>query len=103
MNLQQIPLIATSIQASPPFWVADELKFRLLQLEGIAEGFRFQLARVEQKLMGGDGEKRFRQLPDAGLEEVLDILAGQYQQRIFLPVALHQVADVFYGRQVGEK
>ena len=47
VDLQQIPLIATSIQASSPFGVADELELGLLQLEGVAKGFRLQLAGIE--------------------------------------------------------
>ena len=103
VNLQQIPLIATSIQASAPFWVADELELSLFQLEGIAKGFGFQLAGVEQKLMCRDGEQGLGQLPYPRLEEVLYILAGQYQQGVLLTVAFHQVADVFNGRQIGEE
>ena len=103
VNLQQIPLIAAPIKASAPFRVADELKLCLLQLEGVAKGFGFQLAWVEQKLVGGDGEQGLGQLPNTGLQEVLDILAGQYQQGVLLTVTFHQVADVFNGRQIGEE
>ena len=103
MHLEKIPLVAAAIQTSAPFRVADELKLCLLQLEGVAKGFGSQLAGVEQKLMCRDTEQGLGQLPNTGLQEVLDILAGQYQQRVFLPVALHQVADVFNGRQIGEE
>ena len=101
--MQQIPLIATSIQTSAPFRVTDELELSLLQLEGIAKGFRLQLAGIEQKLMGRDGEQGLGQLPDAGLQEVLYILTGQYQQRVFLPVTLHEISYIFYGCQIGEE
>lgn len=69
--MQQIPLVAAAVQAGAPFRVADELELGLLQLEGIAERFWLQLARVEQELVGGDGEQGFGQLPDAGLQEVV--------------------------------
>ena len=69
--MQQIPLIATSIQTSAPFRVTDELKFRWFQLEGVAKGFRLQLARVEQELVGGDGEQGLGQLSNTGLQEVV--------------------------------
>ena len=71
MHLEKIPLIAAAIQTSAPFRVTDELELGLLQLEGIAERFWLQLARVEQELVGGDGEQGFGQLPDAGLQEVV--------------------------------
>ena len=71
MHLEKIPLIATPIKASAPFRVADELELCLFQLEGVAKGFRLQLARVEQELVGGDGEQGLGQLPDAGLQEVV--------------------------------
>ena len=71
VDLQQIPLVAAAIQTSAPFRVADELKLCLLQLEGVAKGFGFQLAWVEQKLVGGDGEQGLGQLPDAGLQKVV--------------------------------
>lgn len=71
VNLQQIPLIAAPIKASAPFRVADELELGLLQLEGVAKGFGFQLAGVEQKLVSGDGEQGLGQLPDAGLQKVV--------------------------------
>ena len=103
MHLEKIPLVAAAIQTSAPFRVADELELGLLQLEGIAKGFRLQLAWIEQKLVGGDGEQGLGQLPHPRLEEILYILAGQYQQGVFLPVTLHQVADVFNGRQIGEE
>ena len=103
MHLEKIPLVAAAIQTSAPFRVADELKLCLLQLEGVAKGFGFQLAGVEQELVGGDGEQGLGQLPHPRLEEILYILAGQYQQRVFLPVTLHQVADVFNGCQIGEE
>ena len=103
VNLQQIPLIAAPIKASAPFRVTDQLKLCLLQLEGVAKGFRLQLAWIEQKLVCRDGEQGLGQLSNTGLQEVLYILAGQYQERVLLPVAFHQVADVFNGRQIGEE
>ena len=48
MHLEKIPLVAAAVQASSPFRVADQLKLGLLQLEGVAKGFGFQLAGVEQ-------------------------------------------------------
>ena len=69
--MKQVSLVAAAIQTSAPFRVTDELKFRWFQLEGVAKGFRLQLARVEQELVGGDGEQGFGQLPDAGLQEVV--------------------------------
>lgn len=71
MHLEKIPLIATPIKASSPFRVADELKFRWFQLEGVAKGFRLQLAGVEQKLMCRDTEQGLGQLPNTGLQEVV--------------------------------
>ena len=71
MHLEKIPLIATPIKASAPFRVADELKLCLLQLEGVAKGFRLQLAWIEQKLVGGDGEQGLGQLSNTGLQEVV--------------------------------
>ena len=61
------------------------------------------MAGVEQKLMCRDTEQGLGQLPHPRLEEILYILAGQYQQRVFLPVTLHEIADVFNGRQIGEE
>ena len=55
MHLEQVSLISTPIKTSAPFRVADELKLGLLQLEGVAKGFRLQLAGVEQELVGRDG------------------------------------------------
>lgn len=69
--MQEVPLVAAAVQASSPFRVADELKLGLLQLEGIAKGFRLQLARIEQELVGGDGEQGFGQLPNTGLQEIV--------------------------------
>mgnify|MGYP005786277613 CR=1 FL=1 len=71
MHLEKIPLIAAAVQASAPFRVADELELGLFQLEGIAKGFRLQLAWIEQKLMCRDTEQGLGQLPDAGLQEVV--------------------------------
>ena len=84
VDLQQIPFVAAAVQAGAPFRVTDELKLCLFQLEGVAKGFGFQLAGVEQKLMCRDTEQGLGQLSDAGLQEVLYILAGQYQQGVFL-------------------
>ena len=71
MDLQQIPLVAAAIQAGAPFRVTDELKLGLFQLEGVAERFWLQLARVEQKLVCRDTEQGLGQLSDAGLQEVV--------------------------------
>ena len=71
MHLEKIPLVAAAIQTSAPFRVADELKLCLLQLEGVAKGFGFQLAGVEQELVGGDGEQGLGQLPHPRLEEIV--------------------------------
>lgn len=71
MHLEKIPLIATPIKASAPFRVADELKLGLLQLEGVAKGFRLQLAWIEQKLVCRDGEQGLGQLPHPRLEEIV--------------------------------
>ena len=71
MHLEKIPLVAAAIQTSAPFRVADELKLCLLQLEGVAKGFRLQLAWIEQKLVGGDGEQGLGQLSNTGLQEVV--------------------------------
>lgn len=69
--MQQIPLVAAAVQAGAPFRVADELELGLLQLEGIAKGFGLQLAWVEQKLVGRDGEQGLGQLPHPRLEEIV--------------------------------
>ena len=71
MHLEKIPLVAAAIQTSAPFRVADELKLGLLQLEGIAERFWFQLPWVEQELVGGDGEQGFGQLSHPWLQKVV--------------------------------
>ena len=71
MNLEKIPLIAAAVQAGASFRVADQLEFRVLQLEGVAEGLGFQLAGVEQELVDGNGEQGLCQLSDAGLQEVV--------------------------------
>ena len=47
VDLQEVPLVAAAVQASSPFGVADELKLCLFQLEGVAKGFRLQLAGIE--------------------------------------------------------
>ena len=71
MHLEKIPFVAAAVQAGAPFRVADQLELGLLQLEGVAKGFWLQLARVEQELVGGNGEQGLGQLPDAGLQEVV--------------------------------
>ena len=71
MHLEKIPLVAAAVQAGAPFRVTDELKFRWFQLEGVAKGFGFQLAGVEQKLMCRDTEQGLGQLPHPRLEEIV--------------------------------
>ena len=71
MHLEKIPLVAAAVQASSPFRVADELELGLLQLEGVAKGFRLQLAWIEQKLVCRDGEQGLGQLSNTGLQEVV--------------------------------
>ena len=103
MHLEQVSLISTPIKTGAPFRVADQLELRRFQLESVTERFRLQLAGIEQELVSRNTEKGLGQLPHAGLQKILQILAGQYQQGVFLPVTLHQVADVFNGRQIGEE
>ena len=71
MHLEQVSLISTPIKTGAPFRVADELELCLFQLEGVAKGFGFQLARIEQKLVCRDGEQGLGQLSNTGLQEVV--------------------------------
>ena len=83
--------------------MTDQLEFRILQLEGVAEGFGFQLAGAEQKLVDGNGEQGLCQLLHPRLEEVLNVLACQHQQGFLLSVPFHQVADILNGGGVCQK
>ena len=70
MNLQQIPLVAALVEAYAPLGVADQLKFRRLQLEVLHVELLIHAAGVEQELVGGDGEQGPGQFPDARLVEI---------------------------------
>ncbi len=85
MHLEQVSLISTPIKTGAPFRVADQLELRRFQLESVTERFRLQLAGIEQELVSRNTEKGLGQLPHAGLQKILQILAGQYQQGVFLP------------------
>ena len=77
VDLQQIPFVAALIQADAPLGVSDELELRRLQLEVVHVEPSIYTAGIEQELVGGDGEQRPGQFPDALYIKVLQILRGQ--------------------------
>lgn len=58
---------------------------------------------VEQETVCGDGKERFRVLPHIRGKEIVDVLRGEQDGRVFLSHPLHGVADVLDGGQVGKK
>jgi len=75
--LQQISLIAALIEAYAPLGIADQFKLRLLQLEIVHIEPLIHATGIEEELVGGDGEERPGQVPDAVHIEVLQVLAGE--------------------------
>ena len=69
--MEKIALVTAAVQTDASIGVIDQLVFRVLQLEGIAEGLGFQLTGVKQKLVNGNGKQGLCQLLHPGLEEVV--------------------------------
>ena len=69
--MEKIALVTAAVQTDASIGVIDQLVFRVLQLEGVAERFWLQLSWIEQELVGRDGEQGLGQLPNTGLQEVV--------------------------------
>ena len=93
-HLQQIPLIAAAVQVMSPLTAVDQIILRLLHLQGIHIVPGVDLPRIEQELVGGDGEQRLGHLPDVGDQKILDVLGGQHHGGILFPYPLHIVANI---------
>lgn len=103
LNHEVISLIAAFIQADTTLWITDQVVFALLQLQGVHIKPLVNVARVKQKSVGGNGEQRLGVLPDAVDIKIFEVLAGEDHGAVFLPDSLHEVADIFHGRQVGKE
>ena len=69
--MEKIALVTAAVQTDASIGVIDQLVFRVLQLEGVAERLGFQLAGVEQELVDGNGEQGLCQLLHPRLEKVV--------------------------------
>ena len=74
MNLQQIPLISAFVEANTPLGIANEFKFRGLQLEIFHVKSLVYAARVKKELVGWDGKQGPGQFTNTWLVEVLQVL-----------------------------
>lgn len=100
---QVVTLVAAFVEAHASLWIADEVVFALLQLEGIDVELGINISCIEQKLMSRDAEQGLGVFTDALNVEVLQILRGDDDRRILFTHTLRKVSDVFHGGEIGEE
>ena len=75
----------------------------MFQLQGIRIKLFIYGSCIEQELVGGDGKQRLGVFPDSLNIKILQVLACQDHRGILLPHTLHEVADIFHSRQIGQE
>ena len=100
---QIISLRPALVETAPGLAVQDQLVLGLLQLEGVHVGPLVDGPRMEQKVVGRDGEQRLCHLRHAGQQEVLNVLAAEDDHTATFSYPFHGVADVGDRHRIGEE
>ena len=101
--LEKVSFVSAFEQAGSSFGILDQFVFRLFKLQSIHEFSGIDIPRIEQELVGGNGEQRFGQLLHLRQQKILDVLTGQNDRGFLFPHALHGVSDIFNCRLIGEE
>ena len=102
-HLKKISFIAASIQAYAALWTADKLIFRIFQLQRFHKLSSVDIPRMEQKLMGRNGEQRLGILLNLREKEVVDVLTGNDKAGSAFTVSFHDVSNILDGSEIPEE